>query len=175
MKHWMVLRFSALSASCWSLWLESSSLEIDLVTKIVWMQPWLLMTECAGGWAAIHPWLETPQRSLAGDTAEGDKAWLLPWMLMSLVVIGGETVQLSACKYLRPAIGSDLICYLPRPKAITSNQSWEHTSWQGLNGHCFSLFAGCLPGATGTTRDLLNWLGPVLGGTCALPMGTVNP
>lgn len=60
----MVLRFSGLSGSCSSLWLESSSLEIDLATKIVWMQIWFLVIECAGGWAASSPFARDPTKEL---------------------------------------------------------------------------------------------------------------
>lgn len=46
----------------------------------------------------VHPLLETPQRSSAGDTAEGNKAWLRPLLLVLLLVIDGEKEQLSVCK-----------------------------------------------------------------------------
>lgn len=46
----------------------------------------------------VHPLLETPQRSSAGDTAEGNEAWVLPLLLVSPPVIEGEKVQLSVCK-----------------------------------------------------------------------------
>lgn len=60
------------------------------------------------------------------------------------------------------------------PQSNHKQSKLEHVSWQGLNGHCSSFFAGCLPGATGRLRELLNYPGSVLGGTCTLPVGIIK-
>lgn len=67
----MVLRFSG---SCWSPWHESSGCETDLVMKIIWMQPWFIRRSVEEAGLQVHPLLETPQRSSAGGTAEGNEA-----------------------------------------------------------------------------------------------------